>query len=271
MAAHVELGQQEYEQYIARNASWNFWANLLDLTFYNLAMSFIFGATVLTLYASYLTELAVLIGLVPTVQNLGFNLPQLLLLRQAEQHPHKKTLVLRLTLFERLPYFWLGLLILWVPQMPRGLGYGLLIFSLFIWWDAGTGLEGHAFKDGARAPQRHHVRSEQRLRQRAGPWGSPGFAAVAGQLRLSTLLCLQLFTLFRQPAAFLSVLYAKSRAGQDACARAHGGQEILAAVAAGHSAQRQLPALSLRAGAGHSGHHGHGALYGLGQATLWRA
>ena len=134
----MQLSDQEYEGYIQRHARWNFTVNLLDLTFYHLAMSFIFGATVLTLYASYLTTSAELIGLVPTIQSLGFLLPQLLLSRQAEQRAHKKSLVVRISIVERLPYLWLALLILFVPQMPRGLSYGILLVSLFI----GTGAGG---------------------------------------------------------------------------------------------------------------------------------
>jgi MFS family permease len=136
--APMQLSDQDYASYIQRHARWNFAVNLADLTFYHLAMSFIFGATVLTLYASYLTSSAVLIGLVPTVQSLGFLLPQLLLSRQAEQCAHKKSLVVRISIVERLPYLWLALLILFVPQMPRGLSYAILLLSLFI----GTGAGG---------------------------------------------------------------------------------------------------------------------------------
>jgi len=140
---HVET--DAYERYIQRHARWNFTVNLLDLTFYNLAMSFIFGATVLTLYASYLTDSALLIGLVPTVQSLGFALPQLLLSRQAEQQAHKKSLVVRISIVERLPYLWLALLILLAPQLPRQLSLGILLVSLFIGTGAG-GLGAPAWK-----------------------------------------------------------------------------------------------------------------------------
>ena len=43
---------EEYEAAIRRHQSWNFWVNLVDLAFYQLAVSFIFGSTVLSLYAS---------------------------------------------------------------------------------------------------------------------------------------------------------------------------------------------------------------------------
>jgi len=141
----VQFSPEEYDRYIERNAGWSFAVNLLDLTFYNLALSFIFGATVLTLYASYLTDSALLVGLVPTVQSLGFSLPQLLLARQAEERAHKKSLVLRISVLERAPYLWLALLILFVPQMPRSLAYATLVVSLFIATAAG-GLGAPAWK-----------------------------------------------------------------------------------------------------------------------------
>jgi MFS family permease len=141
----MQFEASDYERYIQRHARWNFTVNLLDLTFYHLAMSFIFGATVLTLYASYLTDSALVIGLVPTVQSLGFTVPQLLLSRQAEQRAHKKDLVVRISIVERLPYLWLALLILLAPQLPRQVSLVVLLVSLFIGTGAG-GLGAPAWK-----------------------------------------------------------------------------------------------------------------------------
>ncbi len=141
----MDLPTAEYERYIERHATWNLVVNLMDVTFYSLAMSFILGATMLTLYASHLTDSALLIGLVPMVQSLGFHVPQLLLSRQAERLPVKKWLVARVTLIERLPYSWLALLILLVPDMHPGLAYGILLVSLAIGSGAG-GLGAPAWK-----------------------------------------------------------------------------------------------------------------------------
>ena len=58
--------------------------------------SFIFSSTILTLYASYLTDSAVLIGLVPAVQAVGYLLPQLLLARKAESLDRKKPFVVKI-------------------------------------------------------------------------------------------------------------------------------------------------------------------------------
>lgn len=120
------LSPSSYESYIRKHETWNFAVNFLDLTFFNLAMSFIFGATVLSLYTSYLTESALLIGLIPAVQNVGFYLPQLLLAHSTERLVYKKPLVLKISVMERLPYLAVALAILLWPGAPHWFSYLLL-------------------------------------------------------------------------------------------------------------------------------------------------
>ncbi|HHX43432.1 MAG TPA: hypothetical protein GX714_05510, partial [Chloroflexi bacterium] len=71
------LSPDEYQAAIRRNQTWNFVVNLADLSFFHLAVSFIYGSTVLSLYTSHLTTSALLIGLIPAIQNVGYFLPQL--------------------------------------------------------------------------------------------------------------------------------------------------------------------------------------------------
>jgi MFS family permease len=120
----------DYEAYIRKHASWNFVVNVLDLTFYNLAISFIFGSTVLSLYTSHLTSSATLIGVIPAIQNVGFFLPQLLMARYAERLPRKKPLVQKISVMERVPYLFLALLILLWPHAPAWFSYGTLVLCL---------------------------------------------------------------------------------------------------------------------------------------------
>jgi len=118
------------QAYLDKNAKWNFAANFLDLTFYSLALSFIFSSTVLTLYISHLTDIAVLIGLIPAIQHVGFFFPQLLLARLSERLPRKKPLVMAISVMERLPYAFIGLLLILWPQAPGWLAYTVLAVSL---------------------------------------------------------------------------------------------------------------------------------------------
>ncbi len=136
---------QTYEKYIHEHQTWNFVVNSLDLTFYNLAVSFIFGATVLSLYASYLTDSAVLIGLLPAIQSVGYFLPQLLTARRAGWLARKKPLVQKISVFERLPYLIVALSILVWPEAPPWLAYTLLALCLAVATGSG-GLASPAWK-----------------------------------------------------------------------------------------------------------------------------
>jgi MFS family permease len=113
-----------------RNRRWNFIVNASDLISVNLAKSFIFATTILTLYASYLTSSAVLIGLIPAIQQVFFFLPQLFLARKAEGLSRKKPFVVRISILERLPYLFVVLLIFLWPGAPRWLAYVILAVSI---------------------------------------------------------------------------------------------------------------------------------------------
>jgi len=133
----VGSAEAEYEAYVRKHETWNFATNLLDLTFFNFSNSFIFGATVLSLYAAHLTDSAVLVGLIPAIQQVAHHLPQLLLARYVETLPRKKPLLLRISVMERLPYLFVALLALLWPGAPRWLAYTVLALSLALATGAG--------------------------------------------------------------------------------------------------------------------------------------
>ncbi len=112
------------------NRRWNFAVNALDLTSVNLARAFIFSTTILSLYASYLTSRAVLIGLIPAIQQVGYLLPQLFTARKAESLRHQKPFVVRISVFERLPYLVVALAIFAFPGAPAWLAYAILALGI---------------------------------------------------------------------------------------------------------------------------------------------
>jgi MFS family permease len=139
------LSEGDYQAYLKKHENWNFWVNVLDLTFYHTATSFIYGATVLSLYASYLTDSAVLIGLIPALQGVMFLLPQMLLARRTQTLPRMKPLLAKISIFERLPYSIVALSIFLLPNAPRGAAYAILLLSLVMATGSG-GLIGPAWK-----------------------------------------------------------------------------------------------------------------------------
>ena len=85
----------DYEKYIFKNRHWNFIVNLLEMSFWTMAMSFVFSSTILPLYTSYLTSSSILIGLIVAVNEVAFFLPQLLSARRIEQLEIKKLYISR--------------------------------------------------------------------------------------------------------------------------------------------------------------------------------
>ena len=119
-----------YRAAIRRDAGWNFWVNIGDLAFVNLAGSFVFVSTILPLYVSYLTDSRVLIGFIPAIYVVASHVPQLLMAARAEALERKKPWIVRVSVFERVPWLILGLGILLWPTAPAGFSYAFLVAML---------------------------------------------------------------------------------------------------------------------------------------------
>ena len=126
------MSDPAYDDFVEKNRKWNFFANAGDLSAVNLAHAFIFSTTILTLYASYLTSSAILIGLIPAIQQVGYLLPQLLSANSAERLSRKKPFVVKVSVIERIPYFFVTLGIFLIPGAPAWLAYVILALSIGI-------------------------------------------------------------------------------------------------------------------------------------------
>jgi MFS family permease len=82
------------------------------------------------LYASRLTTSALLIGLIPAIQNVGYFLPQLLMARQTERLSQFKPFILKISVMERAPYLVVALGIFFWPGAPEWLSYMVLALGL---------------------------------------------------------------------------------------------------------------------------------------------
>lgn len=97
----------------------NFFANILDAGFWFFGDSFVAAYTILPVFMSTLTDSPILIGMIPALEGAGWFLPQLFLARYLENKSRRLPLVLKLGVFDRLPYLFLALgafLILKVDQ-----------------------------------------------------------------------------------------------------------------------------------------------------------
>ena len=97
----------------------NFIVNTIDATIYLMGESFVSMNTILPVFASTLTDSAILIGLVPALINAGWFIPQFLLAGHVKRLPRVLPFAKRVALIERIPYLLLPLsayLLHWVSK-----------------------------------------------------------------------------------------------------------------------------------------------------------
>ncbi len=114
------------ESYARSNLRFNFRVNLLDGGFFGFAIGFASFTTVIPLFVSTLTESAILIGLIPAIHNVGWQVPQLFVAPRVTRQSMYKPLVLLLTIHERIPFLGLALVALALPMLSTSLALVLI-------------------------------------------------------------------------------------------------------------------------------------------------
>jgi MFS family permease len=117
----------------------NVTVNLLDGGLWGLAFGFGSMTTMVPLFVSRLTDSALLIGLIPCMQLVAWQLPQLFMANRVARRRCFRPAVMRLTLNERLPYLGLALAALALGAAGRTATL-LLTFALVLWQGLGSGL-----------------------------------------------------------------------------------------------------------------------------------
>ncbi len=104
----------------------------MDGAFWLLAESFVSVNTIMPVFASTLTDSAILIGLVPALINAGWFLPQLFMAGYVHRLKRKLPFALTMAAVERIPYFVFPLaayLLHWIPVTTA-----LWLFMLVVAW-----------------------------------------------------------------------------------------------------------------------------------------
>ncbi len=112
--------------------------NIMDGAFFGFALGFGSFITVIPLFVSQLTNSAVLIGLIPAIHFVGWQLPQILTANRVGRLRRLKPMMLAMTIHERLPFFALALLAWYLPRLERRTAL-ILIFSVLVWQGFGGG------------------------------------------------------------------------------------------------------------------------------------
>ena len=127
------------EALIQKNLRFNFTIGMLDGGFFGLGMGFASFSAIIPLFVHHFTESALLIGLVPAIHNMGWQLPQLLMAGWLGRVQRYKPIMLWMTIHERLPF--LGLAVVALLSSHWGSSTVLLlIFGMLVWQGFGAGL-----------------------------------------------------------------------------------------------------------------------------------
>jgi MFS family permease len=128
-----------------KNLRHNFLVNLADGGFFGAALGFASFITIIPLFVSQFTNSAILIGLIPAIHSVGWELPQLFTANRVSRLTRYKPAVILLTSQERLPFLFLAI-VAWISP-SIGLEWTLtLIFLLLIWQGLGGGLTANPWQ-----------------------------------------------------------------------------------------------------------------------------
>jgi MFS family permease len=116
---------------------WNFTVLGLDMALFSLGLNISSSYTVLPLFVHHLTASNTLVSLIPAVRAVGFFVPPLLIAGFVERLRYAKPLILGMTVFERLPYLWLGLLTPLLAALAPGWLLAVFFGSILVQTGAG--------------------------------------------------------------------------------------------------------------------------------------
>lgn len=127
------------EAFVRKNLRFNFIIGLLDGGAFGLGMGFGSFTAIIPLFVHHLTDSALLIGLVPAIHNMGWQLPQLLTAGWIARVERYKPLTLVMTIHERVPYLGLAIIALALPGSSSGTILALT-FLMLVWQGFGAGM-----------------------------------------------------------------------------------------------------------------------------------
>jgi MFS family permease len=134
------------ETYLQKHLRFNFIIGLFDGGFFGFALGFASFITIIPLFVNQLTDSALLIGLVPAIHNVGWQLPQLLTAGWVSRARRYKPLVVWMTFHERVPFIGLALVAWFLPTLSKPVAL-TLIFLLLTWQGLGGGFTANAWQN----------------------------------------------------------------------------------------------------------------------------
>lgn len=131
---------------IQKSLKHNVVVNLLDGVFFGFGLGFASFTTILPLFVSTLTNSALLIGLIPAIHNVGWQLPQLLTAGKLSRMERYKPFVMLMSINERLPFLGFAVVALLIPKIGSETAL-ILTFALLIWQGLGAGFTANGWQN----------------------------------------------------------------------------------------------------------------------------
>ena len=142
----VELaGMPTLEQSVRNHLRFNLGANLADGALFGLGWGFGSIGTIIPLFVSRMTTSALLIGLIPAIHAVGWQLPQLFMANSVSRLRRYKPMVMLMTIHERVPYLGLALVALFLGSLGNKAAL-VLTFAMLIWQGVGAGFTANAWQ-----------------------------------------------------------------------------------------------------------------------------
>ncbi|HLA86778.1 MAG TPA: MFS transporter [Anaerolineales bacterium] len=132
------------EKDIRENLKHNITANLWDGGLFGAALGFASFSTVLPLFVASMTTSALLIGLVPAIHSVGWQLPQLFTASHVSRLRKYKRHVLMMTIHERVPFLGFAIVALLLPAIGQQIGL-IITFILLTWQGLGGGFTANSW------------------------------------------------------------------------------------------------------------------------------
>ena len=133
------------EESVQEHLKHNITVNLLDGAFYGFGWGFGSVGTIVTLFVSRMTHSAILIGLIPAIHAVGWQLPQLFMANSVARLRRYKPMVMWMTIHERLPFLALGVVALFMTALGNKAAL-ILTFIILIWQGLGAGFTANAWQ-----------------------------------------------------------------------------------------------------------------------------
>jgi MFS family permease len=133
------------QQYLKKHLRFNIAVGMMDAAFFGIGWGFGSFGTVIPLFFAKMTDSALLIGLIPAIHAVGWQVPQLFTAGWIARLRRYKPAVLMMTIHERIPYLGMALAAWLLPVYGARIVLPLA-FILLIWQGLGSGFTANPWQ-----------------------------------------------------------------------------------------------------------------------------